>query len=132
MLRRLGSFRKGSPCSILRFLCLATIKMTREIHHLSEHELTDIIHQASKALEQKRQQARRETIAEMKTLAASIGVELIIKDEAGAPTTRQRAKVPIKFRDPANPNHAWSGRGARPKWLQAYLEQGRTIDEFRV
>jgi DNA-binding protein H-NS len=106
--------------------------MTQEIHHLSEHELTDIIQQASKALEQKRQQARRETITEMKALAASIGVELIIKDEAAASTARKGAKVPIKFRDPANPNHAWSGRGVRPKWLQAYLAQGRAIDEFRV
>jgi DNA-binding protein H-NS len=106
--------------------------MTQEIQHLSEHELTDIIQQASNALEQKRQQARRETIAEMKTLAASIGVDLVIKDEAAASTARKGAKVPIKFRDPANPNHEWSGRGVRPKWLQAYLEQGRSIDEFRV
>ncbi len=106
--------------------------MTEEIHHLSEQELTDIIHQASKALEQKRLQARRETIAEMRELADSIGVDLIIKDEATGSTARKGAKVPIKFRDPANSNHAWSGRGVRPKWLQAYLAQGRSADEFRV
>lgn len=34
--------------------------------------------------------------------------------------------------DPADPEQAWSGRGAHPKWLRALLEQGRSIEEFRV
>ena len=44
---------------------------------------------------------------------------------------RKGAKVPVKYRDPATGN-AWSGRGLRPKWLQAALAQGRTLDEFAV
>lgn len=31
-------------------------------------------------------------------------------------STKGRA-VPIKFRDPKNPENAWSGRGRTPKWF---------------
>ena len=106
--------------------------MDQRFDHLTEQELTGVIADASKALEQKRNQARRDVMAQMKALAASIGVELVIKDEAVGAASRKGAKVPVKFRDPASPERAWSGRGVKPKWLRAYLEQGRSIDEFRV
>lgn len=38
--------------------------------------------------------------------------------------------VPIKYRD--NAGNVWSGRGSRPKWLQAELAKGRSIDQFLV
>lgn len=106
--------------------------MDTNLDHLSEQELTDMLAQASKALEQRRQQVRRETIAQMKELAASIGAEIVIRDEPAAGARQKSSKVPVKYRDPANPDNAWSGRGVKPRWLQAYLAQGRSIDEFRV
>ena len=106
--------------------------MDQRFDHLTEQELTRVIADASKALEHKRSQARREAMAQMKSLAASIGVELVIKEEAVGAASRKGAKVPVKFRDPASPEHARSDRGVKPKWLQAYLEQGRSLDEFRV
>jgi DNA-binding protein H-NS len=41
-------------------------------------------------------------------------------------------KVPPKYRNPANRNETWSGRGARPRWLQAQLKKGRKIDAFAI
>ena len=40
--------------------------------------------------------------------------------------------APILYRDPANPENVWSGRGRPARWLAAYEEQGRTRDEFKV
>ncbi|MFC0696514.1 H-NS family nucleoid-associated regulatory protein [Paraburkholderia humisilvae] len=37
-----------------------------------------------------------------------------------------------RYRDPANPLNTWSGRGQRPAWLNAYVEQGRAINEFMI
>lgn len=37
-----------------------------------------------------------------------------------------------RYRDPANPLNTWSGWGQRPAWLVAYLDQGRTIEEFHI
>ena len=103
-----------------------------DLAHLSEHELTDMIARATKALEQSRQQARRATIAQMKALAASIDVDVVIKDQPREVGRLKGSKVPVKYRDPADSNNAWSGRGVKPRWLQRYLDQGRSIDEFRV
>lgn len=36
------------------------------------------------------------------------------------------------YRDPANPENTWSGRGLPAKWLKAYETQGRSREEFRV
>lgn len=40
--------------------------------------------------------------------------------------------APIKYRDPANAENTWTGRGRKPLWLAAHLEQGKTIDDFLI
>jgi DNA-binding protein H-NS len=99
---------------------------------LSEQELSVLIADASKALEAKRQQARRDVLAQIKSLASTIGVDVQITEQASEANTRKGSKVAIKYRDPDNPSNAWSGRGVKPRWLQEYVDQGRTVDDFRV
>jgi DNA-binding protein H-NS len=41
-------------------------------------------------------------------------------------------KVPPQYRNPANRSETWSGRGARPRWLQAQLKKGRKIEQFAI
>jgi DNA-binding protein H-NS len=40
--------------------------------------------------------------------------------------------VAPKYRDPANPNQTWAGRGQAPRWLVAYENKGRKRDEFLI
>lgn len=104
-----------------------------DLEDCSESELAELIAQASKALDQKRAHHKRNVLGEMRKLAASIGVELTIHEaSAGPQPPDRRAKVAVKYRDPANPDNAWSGRGVKPRWLVAYLDQGRSIEEFAV
>jgi DNA-binding protein H-NS len=106
--------------------------MSENIATLSENELADLIAKASKELEQKRQGKKRETIAQIKELAASIGVYVEISEGEKKATSRKGSSVPIKYRDPDNPKNAWTGRGMKPRWLNAQLEKGRSLDEFQV
>ena len=99
---------------------------------LSEQELSALIADAHKALDQKRQQLRRDVLAQIRSLASSIGVEVQITEQGSGVNSRKGSKVAIKYRDPSNPNHAWSGRGVKPRWLQEYIDQGRAIDDFRI
>src|SRR4029453_13889951 len=39
-------------------------------------------------------------------------------------------KVPPKYRGPDG--ETWAGRGARPRWLAALLQQGRKIEDFAI
>ena len=41
-------------------------------------------------------------------------------------------KVAAKYRNPTNRSETWAGRGARPRWLQAALKKGRSIEEFAI
>ena len=41
-------------------------------------------------------------------------------------------KVAPKYRNPANRSETWAGRGVRPRWLQAYLRDGRKLEEFAI
>jgi DNA-binding protein H-NS len=106
--------------------------MSGDITNLSEIELADLIAKASRELETKRQGNRRKIINQIKDLASSIGVGVEIVEPEKKPTSRKGSSVPIKYRDPENPDNAWTGRGMKPRWLNALLEQGRSIEEFQV
>lgn len=41
------------------------------------------------------------------------------------------AKVPPKYRDPKS-GLTWAGRGAKPRWMQAYIKEGRSPEDFAV
>ena len=41
-------------------------------------------------------------------------------------------KVEPKYRNPANAEETWAGRGKPPRWLATYLDNGRRIEEFLI
>ena len=49
---------------------------------------------------------------------------------ASKPKSSDTKKVAAKYRDSAG--NSWSGRGLKPKWLQAAIASGKKIDEFAV
>jgi DNA-binding protein H-NS len=40
-------------------------------------------------------------------------------------------KVAVKYRHPAS-GETWTGRGIRPRWVQAALNSGAALEDFRV
>ena len=109
--------------------------VSENLHELSEAELAKLIGSAQKTLRDRQLDKRKEVVAEIKQLAASIGysVELTeISPENATGSTRKGTKVPVKYRDPDNTKHQWTGRDVQPNWLRELIGQGRTLDEFRV
>lgn len=105
--------------------------MQKNLNDLSESELKDVIGNAEKALQKKRQDKRKEVVAQIKELAASIDVAVEITDQSKK-STRKGLKVPAKYQDPNNRSQKWSGRGMKPKWLQALLKKGHSLEEFKI
>ncbi|MGR8979582.1 MAG: H-NS histone family protein [Gammaproteobacteria bacterium] len=98
---------------------------------LSESELQSVIENAEKALKLKQANKRKEVIAQIKELAASIDVSVdIIENEKKS--VRKGVKVPIKYRHPEDPEKVWTGRGVTPKWMRDLLAAGRDRSEFEV
>jgi DNA-binding protein H-NS len=46
------------------------------------------------------------------------------KSGAKKPGALAGIKVPPKYRDPANPQVTWTGRGRMPKWVQSLHDKG--------
>jgi DNA-binding protein H-NS len=43
-----------------------------------------------------------------------------------------RAKVAPKYRNPDDESMTWTGRGRKPKWVVAFLENGGSLDDIRI
>lgn len=105
--------------------------MKNNFNELSEAELASVIEGAQKALKEKHEGKRKEVIAKIKDLASSIGIIVDIYESA-KPAGRKGSKVPIKYQNPNNLSQKWTGRGMKPKWLQALLEQGHDIKDYEI
>jgi DNA-binding protein H-NS len=89
------------------------------------------------ALEKKIAEAQRtakaDAIAKVKALMAEYG--LTAADLAGKTSATPKAdagkKVAAKYRDPST-GQTWTGRGLKPKWLQAALTTGKSLEDFAI
>lgn len=52
--------------------------------------------------------------------------------KAASKSADGRSKVAPKFRNPENPEQTWSGRGRAPKWVEAYLAAGGSLDQITI
>ncbi|UOA08171.1 H-NS family nucleoid-associated regulatory protein [Methylobacter sp. S3L5C] len=98
---------------------------------LSESELQAIIDNAEKALKIIQANKRKDVIAQIKDLAASIDVAVDIYETDKKPA-RKGSKVAVKYRHPNDPEKTWTGRGVMPTWLQTFMNEGRDRSEFEI
>jgi DNA-binding protein H-NS len=106
--------------------------MKNNLNDMSEAELSSVIENAKKALKERQDSKRKEVLAKIKELASSIGVSVEIGDSSAKTSSRKGSSVPVKYRDPANSNNKWTGRGMKPKWLKELLDQGRNLKDFEI
>lgn len=102
-----------------------------EYQNLSERELQAVIENAERALKNKQANKRKEVIAQIKELAASIDVIVEIH-EPEKKSVRKGAKVAVKYRHPDDHSKTWTGRGVAPKWMQELLSAGHNRSEFEI
>lgn len=59
----------------------------------------------------------------------------VAKKAAGTKAAKKGKKtgaVAPKYRDPADANNQWTGRGKPPRWMAAYLAKGRKKEDFLI
>lgn len=97
-------------------------------------ELQSLIENAEKALHTLKINKRKEVIAQIKELAASIdvAVDIIEVDKKSVPTRKISTPVPVKYRHPDNAEKTWTGRGVMPIWLKTLVEAGHDRSEFEI
>lgn len=78
---------------------------------------------------------KQKALADLQKLAAERGFSLAELLGAEAPAKRvsgKRGPVAAQFKNPANAEQTWTGRGRKPQWVADHLAAGGNIDDLRV
>jgi DNA-binding protein H-NS len=109
-----------------------------KLEGLDEEQLDAVIAEAQRLKEERRKATREEFLATIRRKADEYGVEIdevvraLQKKGRRASPADRRATVAPKYRNPQNPSETWSGRGVRPKWMQALIAKGAKPDDFLI
>ncbi|MBA4709591.1 H-NS histone family protein [Aquitalea aquatica] len=63
-------------------------------------------------------------------LAKSYGLNL--DDVLSKATTAIRKPVEAKYKNPNDESQTWTGRGRKPAWVQAQLDEGFSIEDLAI
>ena len=106
--------------------------MAIDLKGLSQNQLNDLINKA---------QSRQEELRKEKVVKLRDKVQQLIKAEgltfddvfgAGRGKRRSGGVVPPKYRNPANAEQTWSGRGKRPRWFNEALKAGKKDKDLLI
>ena len=100
-----------------------------------EHSLSALLTQQAaldRAIQEVRAAHRAAAIAQVRQLMSQHGLTAadLAPRPIGAPGQSGKKVLP-KYRDPAS-GATWTGRGLRPKWLQAQLDAGKSVSDFAI
>ncbi len=103
------------------------------LKNLDEKALASLQADIQAELQRKKKAKKQEVIKEVKALLAKHGMTL---DDIGpqrvARKTGARSKVAPKYRNKKDPNQTWTGRGRKPKWVEAHLAAGGSLDDIAI
>jgi len=122
--------------------------MKFDLKALTRKELEKLRGDIEKALDKIADVEKKAALAAAEKAARAYGYSLVeltgetaegTTTPAKAPKARKpktpndgRAKVAPKYRNPENPEQTWSGRGRSPKWVEAYLAAGGSLENITI
>lgn len=99
-------------------------KLFQQIEDLDHEQFEELLNFIDRIKKKRARAVVNEARNEARRIAKKYGVEL---DELmGVPSTK-RAKRPMKYQNPDNPEQQWNGFGRKPDWLKAKIAAG--VDE---
>ncbi|MBX3726314.1 MAG: H-NS histone family protein [Xanthomonadales bacterium] len=98
-----------------------------DITKLSQSELDALIRQAQDRKENLHREQLDTVRGEVIAFARERGysIEELFGKASRAKKGGKRGVVPPKYRNPANAEQTWTGRGKRPRWFQGLLDSGK-------
>ncbi|WP_146345929.1 H-NS histone family protein [Phaeobacter marinintestinus] len=106
--------------------------MAINLDAMSRKELIQLKSDIDAALKSAEVRERKEALKAAESAAAEFGFSL---DElSGGTKTRagKTTKSPAKYRNPANPEDTWTGRGRKPRWVHEAISNGVDITELEI
>lgn len=102
--------------------------MRKDLQTLSAADLEDLIREAEHLRDEKVRQDKAALRSEIDAKLKAAGYSL--QDVFAARLKPKSEPLPVKYADPDDDQHTWSGRGRMPGWLQDRIDGGQRLDEF--
>ncbi len=103
-----------------------------DLSSLSANELRDLQQRIPQEIKRREAQERVGILNEVRAFAKAKGYALEDLLNKEAKVKSPSGKVKVKYRHPENAALEWTGRGRKPKWVEAWLTEGKSIDGLVV
>lgn len=101
-----------------------------DLNTLSLKELKELQAQVGRAISSFEDRRKREAVAELEETAKRLGFNL--SELTAAAGSRKRGSAPPKYANPDDRSQTWTGRGRKPKWMEAALKAGKSPDDLLI
>jgi DNA-binding protein H-NS len=103
-----------------------------DLSKLSLVQLQELQQQIPSEIKRREAEEKANVLNELRAFAKSRG--FAIEDLLGKETKVKVAgnKVKVKYRHPGNVELEWTGRGRKPKWVEAWLAEGKALEGLLV
>ena len=102
--------------------------MLENINEYSLEDLKKIKKQVDQAINTYKSRVIANARKELEEKAKSLGFSLN-EIVASAPV---KSKVAAKYANPEDPNQTWTGRGRKPRWVEALIQTGNTLKDLEI
>ncbi|MVO15051.1 H-NS family nucleoid-associated regulatory protein [Parasedimentitalea huanghaiensis] len=105
--------------------------MTLNLAEMSRKDLLQLKTDVDEALKSAEQRERLAALKAAEQAAAEFGFSLEEISNGGR-SSGKRSKAAPKYRNPANPEETWTGRGRKPHWIHTALTSGADISDLEI
>lgn len=100
------------------------------LEDMSLKELKQLQKDVDAAINDFQDRERRKALEEVEAFARERG--LTMSDLSELSTKRKRKPATAKYANPADPSQTWTGRGRRPRWVEAALSSGKSMEDMVI
>lgn len=106
--------------------------MSLDLSAFSVPQLRELLQKIPAEIKRREVQEKVDVLNELRNLAKARGYA--IEDLVGKEVAKTvgGGKVKAKYRNPDNAQMEWTGRGRKPKWVEAWLAAGGSIDQLLI
>lgn len=97
-------------------------------------ELKGLQHDIEREIKNRQQDEVKKAREQILSIAQSVGLPLeqLVANSTKKSKAEKGSTVRAQYRNPADSEQTWTGRGRQPRWVVEALSQGKTLDEFRI
>ena len=105
-----------------------------DLSTLTVIQLRELQQQIPQELKRREAQDKVNILNEVRAFAKARGyaIEDLIGKDVKVKSSGPTGKVKVKYRHPSDASLEWTGRGRKPKWVEAWVAGGASLDALLV